>query len=159
MANPIPQGFTTVTPHLILDGGVEMLDFYKNAFGADITSCMPGPNNLLMHAEMAIGKSIVMLGSNQWGEQGPKSPKQLGGSGCYVHLYVEDTDSLYKRAIDAGAEEIMPPADMFWGDRYAQLKDPSGHVWSIATHLEDLTEDEIAKRGEAWFAQMGGECG
>lgn len=157
MVSAIPQGFTSVTPHIILHGGMEMLDFYKQAFNAEITLCMPGPNDLLMHAEMKIGNAIVMLGSNQWGEQGPKSPKQLGGSGCYINVFVEDTDVAFQQAIEAGGEVVMPPADMFWGDRYAQLKDPSGHVWSIATHIEDVNEEEMNRRAQEWMAQMGEE--
>ncbi|TQV85422.1 VOC family protein [Aliikangiella coralliicola] len=159
MANPIPEGFTSITPHIIINGGADMLEFYKSAFNAEITMCMPGPDDLLMHAELKIGDAMVMVGSNQWGEEGPKAPNQLGGSSCFICLYVEDTDNAYQQALTAGAEEVMPPADMFWGDRYCQVRDPSGHIWSIATHMEDLTGEEIAQRGAEWFASMGNECG
>lgn len=155
MTQPIPEGFTSITPHIIVDGGTEMLEFYQQAFGAEIINCMPGSNDMLMHAEFKIGDAFVMVGSNQWGEQGPQSPKQRGGCSCFINLYVTDTDVAYKRAIDAGAEEVMPPADMFWGDRYSQVRDPSGHIWSIATHLKDLTNEEISQAAAKWFAEMG----
>ena len=157
MAMPVPQGFTSITPHIIVDGGTEMLEFYQAAFGAKMNYCTSAPENLLMHAEMTIGNAIIMLGSNQWGEHGHKSPKQLGGCSCYIKLYVADTDVTFKNAIAAGAEEIMQPADMFWGERHAQVRDPSGHIWSIATHQEELTDEEIALRSEQWLAEISSD--
>ena len=158
MVQPIPENFTSITPHIIVDGGMEALEFYKAAFDAEVTVCLPGPENMLMHAELKIGNAMVMVGSNQWGEEGPKAPNQLGGSSCFINLFVEDTDKAFEKACQAGAEVIMPPADMFWGDRYSQVKDPSGHTWSIATHQEDLTDQEIAERGERWMQEMEGNC-
>ncbi len=154
MPAAIPSGFSSITPHIIIDGGAEMLVFYEKAFGASIKMCMPGPKNLLMHAQLNIGDGIIMVGSNQWGPDGPKSPKQLAGCSCYINLYVEDTDAMFAQAIAAGAEALMLPADTFWGDRYAQVKDPSGHIWSIATAQEDLSDEQIAARGEKWLAEM-----
>ena len=158
MVQPIPENFTSITPHIILDGGMDALEFYKDAFGAEVTTCMPGPDNMLMHAELKIGNAMVMVGSNQWGEQGPKAPNELGSCSCFIHLFVEDTDKAFEKACQAGAEVVMPPADMFWGDRYSQVKDPSGHIWSISTHQEDLTDQEIAERGEQWMQEMEGKC-
>ncbi len=154
MVKEIPCGMTSVTPHLVVNGGLDALDFYVKAFDAEIVSSLPGPNNLLMHAEIKIGNAMVMFGSNQWGEQGPKAPIDLGGHSGNIHLYVDDADKTYKQALAAGASEIMPPMDTFWGSRYGQVKDPSGNVWAVATHLEDLSAEEIQKRGQEWLKSM-----
>lgn len=146
MAKRIPDGFHTITPYLRVRKGREAIDFYKKAFGAEEVYSLPGPDGSVMHAELKIGDSRMMLGEEckDWGLM---SPLSLGGNGSGLHLYVEDVDASFKRAADAGCKVAMPPTDMFWGDRYGKLIDPFGHEWSIGTHMEDLSPDEIAKRG------------
>ena len=116
---------------------------------------MPSPDGrTVMHAELQIGDSILFL-ADEFPEMGARSPKALGGSPVTIHLYVADVDAVFNRAIQAGATAQMPPTDMFWGDRYGKLTDPFGHVWSVATHTEDVPPEEMAKRAQAAFAQMG----
>jgi PhnB protein len=140
---PIPDGMRTVTPHLVCAGAAEAIEFYKKAFGATEILRMPGPGGKLMHAQVMIGDSAVMLVDEmpEWGALGPKS---LKGSPVTIHLYVEDADAFAKRAIDAGAIVKMPVDDTFWGDRYGVLEDPFGHNWSVATHVRDMTPEEMA---------------
>ena len=156
---PIPDGFNSVSAYLIVRNSVDALDFYKKAFGAEACSRMAGPDGeSTMHAEMRIGNSTVMLSDEnpQWEM---KSPQTLGGSPTSLHIYVEDADEVFNRAVAAGCTVKAPLMDAFWGDRYGKLVDPFGHEWGIATHKEDLSEEEIAKRGAEWFANMGGDCG
>lgn len=154
--NPIPEGFGTVTPHLVVKDAGEAIDFYKKAFGAEELCRMPGPDgNSVMHAEIRIGNSPIMLASEWPGEGCPKAPTTLGGSPVTIHLYVEDTDKAFKKATDAGATAAMPPMDAFWGDRYSKLKDPFGHEWSIATHIEDVPPEEMPERMAKAFAEWG----
>ena len=138
----IPDGMHSVTPHLICAGAAAAIDFYKQAFGATETSRLAGPDGKLMHASIQIGDSTVMLVDEnpQWGALGPKA---LKGSSVTIHLYVADADALAARAVAAGAKIIMPMSDMFWGDRYGQVEDPFGHRWSIATHMRDVTPEEM----------------
>ena len=126
----IPQGMHSVTPHLVCAGAAKAIDFYKQAFGAQETARMPGPDGKLMHAAVRIGDSTVMLADEmpEWGSLGPKS---LKGSPVTIHLYVDDVDSFVARAVKAGAKVTMPVADQFWGDRYGKLEDPFGHHWSV----------------------------
>lgn len=152
---PIPDGFSTVTPHLIIKGAGKAIDFYKKAFGAEELFRMPGPDGGVMHAEIKIGSSMLMI-ADEFPDMGCLSPKTLNGSPVTIHMYVPDCDAVFKKATQAGAEPIMPPADMFWGDRYGKLKDPFGHSWSVATHKEDLTPEECGKRAAA--AMSGGGC-
>ena len=139
---PIPADMHTLTPHLVCAGAAEAIEFYKAAFGAVETSRLPGPQGKLMHAAVRIGDSTLMLVDEMpdWGVFGPKS---LQGSPVTIHLYVEDADATVAQAVACGARVTMPLADMFWGDRYAQLEDPFGHRWSVATHVRDLTPAEI----------------
>jgi len=154
-AKPIPDGYRTITPYITVRGAAEAIDFYKRAFGAEEKERMPGPDGKsVMHAELKIGDSILML-SDEFPQMGCRSPQALGGSTGYLFLYVPDVDSAFKRALDAGAKASMPPADMFWGDRFGKVTDPFGHEWGLATHKEDLTPDEIRKRGAAAMAAMG----
>ena len=141
-AKPIPEGMHTVTPHLVCAGAGAAIDFYKKAFGATETSRMPGPGGKLMHASIRIGDSAVMLVDEmpEWGSLGPKA---LKGSPVVIHLYVDDVDAFTARAVAAGAKVTMPVADMFWGDRYAQLEDPFGHRWSVATHVRDVSPADM----------------
>jgi PhnB protein len=152
-AKAIPEGYHTVTPHLVVRGGTKALEFYNKAFGAETRGVFAGPGGKIMHAEMKIGDSIIML-SDEAPEMGSKGPQSLGGCPGGVFLYVENVDAAFKRATDAGATANMPPQDMFWGDRFSKVTDPFGHLWAMATHIEDVTPEEMKKRGEAFMAQM-----
>jgi uncharacterized glyoxalase superfamily protein PhnB len=140
-----------VTPHLICKGAADAIEFYKKAFGAVEEIRLPGSQGRLMHAMIRIGGAAVMLVDEmpEWGALGPKS---LKGSPVTIHLYVENADAFIKRAVDAGAKVTMPAADMFWGDRYGKIEDPFGHHWSVATHLRDVTPEEMQRA----MKQMGG---
>jgi PhnB protein len=139
---PIPNDMHTITPHLVCADASAAIAFYQQAFGATELSRLPGPGGKLMHASVRIGDSTVMLVDEfpEWGSVGPKA---LKGSPVTLHMYVTDADVAFKRAVDAGATVKMPLEDMFWGDRYGVLIDPFGHQWSIATHIRDLTPEEI----------------
>jgi uncharacterized glyoxalase superfamily protein PhnB len=142
--NPIPEGFRTVTAHLVIDGAAKAIDFYKQAFGAEERFRMASPDGRVMHAEIKIGDSIVMLADDFPEFTGAhRNPRKLGASSVTIHLYVSDCDAAFQRATAAGAKVKMPLQDMFWGDRYGSLTDPFGHDWSIATHKQDLTPEEI----------------
>jgi PhnB protein len=150
--NPIPPGFHTVTPHLIVKDAAKALDFYSRAFGAQELSRMPGPNGEIIHAQMRIGDSPIML-ADEFPAMGARGPLALGGSSVTLHIYTDNADALFARATAAGATVKMPLADQFWGDRYGQVTDPFGHVWSIGTHVKDMTPADMKKAmGEA-FAQ------
>ena len=147
----VPDDMHTVTPHLVCAGAADAIEFYKKAFNAEEGGRLPGPKGRLMHAMIRIEGSAVMLVDEmpEWGAFGPKS---LKGSSVTIHLYVEDVDAVVARAVAAGAKITMPVADMFWGDRYGKLEDPFGHHWSVATHIRDVTPDEMRKA----MQQMGG---
>jgi len=145
MAKAIPDGFYTVTPHLVVKNAGQALEFYKKAFGAEEILRMPGPGGMIMHAEVKIGNSHVML-NDEMPDYGAVGPQTIGGTPVTLHLYVNDVDSFFKRAIQAGAKEEMPVTDMFWGDRYGKLVDPFGHKWSVATHKEDVSPEEMNSR-------------
>jgi PhnB protein len=144
----IPRGYHAVTAHLVVRGGERAIDFYKNAFGAKEKARIPGPNGKLMHAEIQIGDSIVML-QDEDPERGSKSPQTLGGPSSSLLIYTRDVDALFERAVAAGATVQMPVSNMFWGDRYAKVLDPFGHEWQLATHVEDVPPKEMAKRAAA----------
>ena len=150
-AKPVPDGMHSVTPHLVCGGAADAIEFYKKAFGAVELTRLPGSSGKLMHASIRIGDSTVMLVDEfpEWGSLGPKS---LKGSAVTIHLYVDDVDAVVARAVAAGARIAMPVADMFWGDRYGVLEDPFGHRWSVATHLRDVTPDEMREA----MRKMGG---
>lgn len=150
---PIPPGFHALTPHLVIADAAKAIDFYKKAFGAEEMGRMPGPDGRIMHAQITIGGSPLML-NDEIPEMGARGPKSLGGTPVTIHLYVTDADKVYNQAVAAGAKPIMPLADQFWGDRYGIVEDPFGHRWSIATHVEDLTHDEIARRGQEMMSKM-----
>ncbi len=141
----IPDGYHSVSPYLVCKDAAKAIDYYTKVFGAEETVRMPGPNGNVMHAEVKIGDSIVML-SDENKERGHFSPETIGGTAVSVMLYIDDVDGVFKRAVAAGAKVEMPPADMFWGDRMGNLVDPFGHKWAIATHTEDVTPDEMEKR-------------
>lgn len=153
---PIPKGRHTVTPHLVVQNAAQAIEFYKTAFAAEEIARMPAPDGeFLMHAEVKIGDSIVMLCDELPGMDRCLSPKSLGGTSVTVHIWSEDVDALYERALKAGAAASMPLADMFWGDRYGKVTDPFGHEWSMATHKQDLTPEEMGKAAEEFFSQEG----
>jgi uncharacterized glyoxalase superfamily protein PhnB len=154
--NPIPEGFNSVTPHIVVKGAKAAMEFYKKAFGAEEVMCIPAPDGSVMHAEIQLGNSRVMIAEEN-PQMGCQSPKSLGGSPITVHLYVNDVDSVVNQAVKAGATSVMPITDMFWGDRYGMVTDPFGHKWSVATHTEDLTPEQIGERMAKAFA--GGGCG
>ncbi len=156
MAKPIPDGYRTVTPYLVIKGAAEALEFYKKAFGAEEVLRMPGPDGSVMHAEMNFGDCRVMMGEES-PAMGSKSPSSLGGSGAGLMLYVEDVDAAFAKAVGAGCTVKMPVSDMFWGDRYGKLEDPFGHDWSLATHVEDVPPEEMGKRMAEAMAQKPGK--
>jgi PhnB protein len=147
----IPEGYHSVTPYLVVGDAVRAIDFYTRAFGAKELMRMGAPEGKIGHAELKIGDSIIMLSDEMMGN---RSPQTLGGSPVSIFLYVEDVDSVFNQAINAGGKGEGSPADMFWGDRFAKLTDPFGHVWSIATHIEDVAPDEMQRRVKAAMAQM-----
>ena len=151
----IPAGYHSVTPYLTVSNGTRALEFYTKAFGARTKEQMPGPGGRLIHAELRIGDSVVMLSDEFPQPGGTKSPKSLGGATGSVFLYVPNVDASFKRAVDAGCEGVMPPGDMFWGDRFGRVVDPFGHHWGLATHREDVPPTEMKKRAAAMAAQMG----
>jgi PhnB protein len=153
-AQPIPEGYTTVTPSIVVKGAADAIAFYIRAFGAEEISRMSMPgSSLIGHAEIKIGNARVML-TDEFPEMGCKGPLTVGGTSSSLHLYVEDADALYQRAVDAGATPTMPLADQFWGDRFGMVTDPFGHNWSIATHQFDFTEAEMAQRMTEACANM-----
>ena len=149
----IPKGYHTATPYLIVRGAAKALAFYQRAFGARNVAVMTGPGGSVMHAEFRIGDSMLMI-SDENIEWGSKSPETLGGSATHVMLYVKKVDEFIAKAVAAGATVEMPATDMFWGDRYAKIRDPFGHAWSVATHIEDVRPKELQKRADAWAKSM-----
>jgi PhnB protein len=150
---PVPEGYHTVTPYLAVDDAARAIEFYKRAFGAKERVRMEAPGGTIGHAELEVGDSLVML-SDPFPQASTRPPKELGGTSASVFMYVEDVDEVVEKAVKAGAEVTMEVADQFWGDRFGTVADPFGHVWAIATHVEDLTADEIAERGKAAMAAM-----
>jgi PhnB protein len=151
-AKPIPDGYHTVTPYLIIKNAAGAIDFYKKAFGAKEMFRMPGPDGKVMHAEIKIGDSPIMM-ADEFPEMNCLSPQTRGGPTSSICLYVPDVDALYKQVQAAGATVVRPLQDQFYGDRSATLVDPYGHMWTIATHKEDLTMEEIEKRKAAMKGQ------
>ena len=147
---PIPDGYHTLTPHLTIRDAGAAIEFYKKAFGAEEVFRMPAPDGKLMHAEVRIGDSTLMI-NDEMPDFGTRGPQTIGGSPVTIHIYVSDVDAFFERATNAGAKVDMPVADMFWGDRYGKLEDPFGHKWSVGTHTEDLTPEEIGERAAKEF--------
>ncbi len=150
---PIPDGCNSISAYLVVKDAREAMEFYAKAFGGTHAACMTAPDGSVMHGEVRIGNSTVMLSQEnpQWDM---KSAEALGGSPASLHLYVDNADAAFQQAIDAGCTEVFPCSDMFWGDRYGKVADPFGFQWGIATHVEDVDEAEMQRRSEAWFAQM-----
>ena len=149
----IPSGFRTLTPHLVCRNAKQAIEFYQKAFNAEIVRVHYLADGSVMHAELKIGDSILMLGE-EYPDWNVLSPQSLGNSAVVIHIYTEDVDSVYKQAVSAGCTGAMPVMDQFWGDRYGQVVDPFGHRWSIATHKEDVSEEDLEKRGRAAMEQM-----
>lgn len=141
---PVPEGMHTVTPHLVCAGAADAIEFYKKAFGAVETGRLPGPQGKVMHAQLRIGDSPIML-VDEFPDMSALGPKALKGSPVTIHLYVEHADAVFERAVAAGAKVRMPIGDMFWGDRYGVLEDPFGHYWSVATHMRDVSPEEMKR--------------
>ena len=152
---PIPDGYSSVTPYLIVSGAAQALDYYKMAFDAQEIMRMPSPDGKIMHAEVKIGDSLIMLNDTMGGGKGPRA---FGGSPASLWVYVEDCDSLFNRAVAAGAKVHPGPmgrmADQFWGDRCGAFTDPEGYTWTIATRKEDISPEEMKKRQEEWMKQF-----
>ena len=155
MPQPVPEGYSTLTPYLAVEDASTAIDFYQRALGAKERVRMAGPGGSIMHAEIEIGDSLFMV-SDPFPQSSTTPPKELGGTTVSLMLYVEDVDAAYKRAVDAGATSLMEPDDMFWGDRFGSVQDPFGHSWTIATHVEDVSPEEMQKRSEEWMTQMAG---
>ncbi len=156
MVQPIPTGCNSINAYVIVKDGQQAMDFYAQAFGGESGMCMMGPDGSFMHGEVRIGNSTLMVTQEnpQWEL---KSAATLGGSPVSLHLYVEDCDSSFRQAIAAGCQELVPVRDMFWGDRYGKVLDPFGLQWGIATHVEDVSDEEMHRRGEAWAKQQAAE--
>ena len=150
---PIPEGYTSATPYLAVDDAAEAIEFYKKAFGANERVRMDAPGGKIGHAELEIGESLVML-SDALPQFSTRPPKELGGTSVSVFMYVEDVDAVVKQAVDAGATVTMEIADQFWGDRFGSVQDPFGHLWSLATHVEDVPPEEVAERAKAAMAAV-----
>jgi len=150
---PVPDGYHTITPAITVRDAARAIEFYKQAFGATERGIMKGPDGKVMHAELMIGDSIVML-SDEFPEFGAVSPESIGGSATNLHIYLDGVDAAFERAVEAGAHVEMPVMDQFWGDRYGKLKDPFGHKWSIATHTADLSVDEMKQGMDEAMAKM-----
>lgn len=151
---PIPQGFHTITPSLVVRDASEAIEFYKKALGAEELMRMPDPSGKISHAELKIGDSIIFLSDEMPNVGQSKAPQTLGGTTAGLYLYVENVDMAFQRALDAGGTVTMPVTDMFWGDRYGQFVDPFGHTWGISTHTQDMTEEEMAEAAKEFYAQM-----
>jgi PhnB protein len=150
---PVPEGYNTLAPYLAVDDAATAIDFYQRAFGATEVGRIPGPDGKLAHVDLQIGDSHLMF-ADPFPQFSTRSPKELGGTSVSIFMYVDDVDAAFKQAVDAGATSEMEPDDMFWGDRFSSLRDPFGHSWQLATHVEDVPREEMAKRAEEFAAQM-----
>jgi PhnB protein len=150
---PIPDGYEKAIPYLTVDDGKGAIEFYKRAFGATESSSMPAPDGRIAHAELQIGDALIML-SDRFPQFAAQTPKELGGTTVALFLYADDVDAVVQKAAEAGATITMEPEDQFWGDRLGQVTDPFGHVWQIATHVEDVTPEEMEARGREAMAAL-----
>ncbi|HEX4604942.1 MAG TPA: VOC family protein [Candidatus Angelobacter sp.] len=151
---PIPEGFHSVMPGLVVRDAAKAIEFYKKALGAQELSRLPGPDGKIMHAELKIGDSVIFISDEMPNPGNIKSPQTLGGCTGNLNIYVPNVDDLFKQAIAAGGKESMAVADQFWGDRYGSFIDPFGYSWGVATHKEDLSPKEVGERAQAFFASM-----
>ena|SRR6185436_9098210 len=148
----IPEGYHTVTPYLVVKNAAEAIEFYKRAFGASELLRMDGPDGTVGHAEIRIGDSPVML-ADEYPDMGFRSPQSLGGAAVSLVVYVENVDEVFQRAVAAGAKELRPVKDQFYGDRSGTVEDPFGHVWTVSTHMEDVSHEEMRRRAEEMLKQ------
>jgi PhnB protein len=157
MANvkPIPEGYRSVTPYLFVKGAAKAIEFYKNVFGASERMRMPTPDGKILHAELQIGDSVIML-TDENPQMGATGPQTLGGTSISIHAYFENVDEVAQKAVEAGAKLIRPVKNQFYGDRTGTLVDPFGHMWSVATHVEDVSPEEMQKRAAAAMSQAAG---
>jgi PhnB protein len=150
---PQPDGYHAITVYLIIDGASDAIDFYAKVFGTKERMRMPAPDGKIGHAELDLGDSVIML-ADEFPDMGIKSPTTLGGSPAFLHIYVDDVDTVFNGAVAAGAKMLQPLEDKFYGDRAGMLEDPYGHIWSVATHIEDVPEEEMEARAAA-YAESG----
>ena len=155
---PIPKGYHSVTPYLCVNDAARAIEFDQRAFGAKQTVRMDGPNGKIAHAELKIGDSMIML-ADEMPSAGCHSPQSLRGTTCSIFLYVDNVDSVFKQAVSAGAKADTQPENMFWGDRYGKLTDPFGHSWALATHVEDVTPEEMKNRMKHAMEKMAQPVG
>lgn len=153
----IPEGTHTITAHLSVREAAKAIEFYQKAFGAQLLFVHRLPDGKVMHATLKIGDSRLML-ADEFPGMGTKSPQALGGSPVVLNIYVEDVDALFKQAVAAGAKVTMPLADQFWGHRYGQIVDPFGHSWALGSHIEDVPQEEMARRANIIFAEMANKA-
>jgi len=153
------EGQHTITPHLAVRDAAKAIEFYRKAFGAEVRGDNRTPDGKVMHAELRVGDSAFYLADEFPGMGSCSSPQTVGGTTITLNLYTENVDHLFQQAVDAGATVLMPLANQFWGDRYGQLKDPFGHTWALGQHVEDLTPEEMERRGREVFAQMAKGAG
>ena len=151
MPDPIPEGFPRVTPYLIVDGAAAAIDFYRSVLGASERMRMPGPDGRIGHAELTLGDSLIML-ADENPDMDIRGPAKFGGTPVSLHVYVEDSDAVFERAVRAGAKALRAVEDRFYGDRSGQFEDPFGHRWDVSTHVEDVPQEEMAKRAESAMA-------
>lgn len=156
VVKPVPDGYNTVTPYLIVRQAANAIDFYQKAFGAEPHHRMDGPGGKVMHAELRIGSSHIML-ADEMPEMGFVGPQSLGGTSVSILLYVEDVDARFKQAVAAGASVSRPLQDQFYGDRSGTIQDPFGHVWTISTHKEDVSDEEVSRRVAAMMKKPDGQ--
>ena len=149
---PVPDGYPRLSPYLCVDGAAKAIEFYTSVFGAKERMRIPAPGGRIGHAELLVGDAVIML-ADEHPEMQFVGPKKIGGTPVTLSLYVEKVDDVFARALRAGAKSVRPVADQFYGDRTGQFKDPFGHRWSVATHVEDVSPDEMAKRAAKLMAQ------
>jgi len=148
-----PEGYHTLTPGLTVSDAAKAIEFYVHAFGAKEETRMPGPDGRIMHAELRIGDSLFMIGEEMV-DRNVRGPKTLGGSPVSLNLYVENADATFQLAVNAGAKPLQPVEMMFWGDRYGKIEDPYGHIWGLCTRIENLSPEEVQKRGNEWMSRQ-----
>ena len=152
---PIPDEYPQLTPYICVDGAKEAMEFYAKVFGAEERMHLPGPDGKIGHAELTLGESVIML-ADEYPDIGFLSPPRIGGTAVTLHAYVEDVDAVFEKALAAGAKSLQPVENQFYGDRSGQFEDPFGHRWSVATHVEDVDEAEMARRAQDAATGSGG---
>ncbi len=157
-SRPVPKGYHTLTPGLTVSDAAKAIEFYVHAFGAKEETRMAGPDGRIMHAELRVGDSLFMIGEEMI-DRNVRGPKTLGGSPVSLNLYVDSADATFQLAVNAGAKVLEPVELMFWGDRYGKIEDPYGHVWGLCTRIENLSPEEVQKRGQEWMSKPKGGLG